>query len=508
MKTPSHSALEPGLDAVAVLGVPFDPVTASGAVARIEQMIASREPHFLVTANVDFLVQARNDIELHRIFLNADMVLCDGTPIVWASRWLRTPLPERVAGADLVPLMLKVAARKGYRPFFLGASPEAAQEAVARLHAQYPTLDIAGHYSPPFSSLLEMDHEECRRRILTARPDLLFVAFGCPKQEKWMAMHCRNLGVPVTIGVGGTIDFLAGRIRRAPLWVQRTGAEWLFRLAQEPRRLLHRYLRDLWTFAWAFLAETCMLRRGSKPDESSRTLSSALDEVQVNRATRRHCDCAQNNGRGFAGDVLLDLAGVEVVDSGSLGRLLRLERSVRSSGRKLILVAVSRTVRRILAQTRLEHFFAYAPTTAAAQGLLAQDSQGGALAVQLDAESHRLAWYGEVTAATGETIWAQTRSALQTSSPREAWSIDLAKVGYIDSSGLGVMVRAKKLAQQQHQELWFSAPQPTVRNVLQLAGLENFLLRRASSRRHKPVIDAVPGGNNTRKRPSLETSGV
>lgn len=506
MRTQFDSALEPGLAAVAVLGVPFDPVTASGAVTRIEQMIASRKAHFLVTANVDFLVQARNDIELHRIFLDADMVLCDGTPIVWASRWLRAPLPERVAGADLVPLLLEVAARKGYRPFFLGASPEAAQEAVARLRAQYPTLEIAGCYSPPFSSLLEMDHEECRRRILAARPDLLFVAFGCPKQEKWMAMHYRDLGVPVTIGVGGTIDFLAGRIRRAPLWVQRTGAEWLFRLAQEPRRLLHRYLRDLWTFGWAFVADAYMLRRRSKPTESSRTLGAALDKVQGNCAARRHPDAAQNHG--FGEDVLLDLSEVEAVDSSSLGRLLRLERRIRSSGRKLILVALSRVVRQVLAQTRLQHFFVYAPTTAAAKVLLAQHFEGAAHGVQLEAEANRLAWCGEVTAATGERIWAQTRSALQTTSRREPWSIDLAKVGFIDSTGLGVMVRAKKLAQQQHQELWFSSPQPPVRNVLQLAGLEKFLLHGAWCRRHEKLMDAVSARGNTPKQPSLEASGV
>lgn len=489
--TQSDSPLEAQREAVAILGVPFDPVTALGAVARIEQMIASRKPHFLVTANIDFLVQARNDIELHRIFLNADMVLCDGTPIVWASRWLRAPLPERVAGADLVPLLLGVAARKGYRPFFLGASPEAAQQAIARLRAQYPTLDIAGHYSPPFSSLLEMDHDECRRRIAAARPDLLFVAFGCPKQEKWMAMHCQDLGVPVSIGVGGTIDFLAGRIRRAPIWVQRTGAEWLYRLAQEPRRLLHRYLRDLWTFGWAFLAEAWMLRRRY---HDTLTLGAALDRVQFNYGES-------------AVDVMLDLSKVDVVDNGSLGRLLRLERSLRLAGRQLVLIVPSRAVRRVLAKTRLQHFFVVAPNSTMAQTLLAQRLRGTAQAVQSQADANRLTWHGEVTAATGQTIWAQTKAALQTSSLHEPWSIDLARVGFIDSTGLGVMVRAKKWAQQQHQELWFSSPQPPVRNVLHLAGLEKFLLNGASSRRHKPV-NAPPVDDNTPKRPSLEPSGV
>src|SRR5205807_3212753 len=135
-----------------------------------------------------------------------------------------------------------------YRLFFLGATPESAAAVVIRMEAAYPGLVIAGHYSPPFNKLLEMDHEEIRRRIQDAAPDLLLVSFGCPKQEKWVAMHYRSLGVPVTAGVGATIDFLAGQVRRAPVWMQRSGTEWMFRLAQEPRRLFRRYVTDFWVF--------------------------------------------------------------------------------------------------------------------------------------------------------------------------------------------------------------------------------------------------------------------
>src|SRR5206468_3328168 len=138
----------------------------------------------------------------------ADLVLCDGTPLLWASRILGNPLPERVAGADLVPLLISVAAQRKYRIFFLGATAESATRAVNKLQESYPDLIIAGHYSPPFNKLLEMDHEEIKRRIVEAKPDLLFVCFGCPKQEKWIAMQYRSLGVPVAAGVGGTLDFL------------------------------------------------------------------------------------------------------------------------------------------------------------------------------------------------------------------------------------------------------------------------------------------------------------
>src|SRR5688572_13510570 len=208
---------------IAILGVPFDCVTTAETIEMIEQMIRSRQPHYLATANVDFLEQAAKDVELRRILFDAHLVLCDGTPLVWASRVLGNPLPERVAGSDLVPLLLKVAAEKDYRPFLLGASPEALETAVERARQQYPKLQFAGYYSPPFNKLLEMDHESIRERIIRSQPDILFVGFGCPKQEKWINMHYHSLGVPVSIGVGGSIDFLAGKLRRAPRWMQVTG---------------------------------------------------------------------------------------------------------------------------------------------------------------------------------------------------------------------------------------------------------------------------------------------
>ncbi|HEY6226057.1 MAG TPA: WecB/TagA/CpsF family glycosyltransferase, partial [Verrucomicrobiae bacterium] len=226
---------------VAILGVPFDSVTTAETIEIIARMIESGEPHYIATANVDFLVQAAKDVELRRILFDAHLVLCDGTPLLWASRLLGNRLPERVAGSDVVPLLLKEAAEKGYRVYFLGAAPEVCAQAVEKLREQFPTLQIAGHYSPPYKPLVEMDHEDIISRIQAAKPDLLFVGFGCPKQEKWIKMHYQNLGVSVCVGVGGTIDFLAGHRRRAPMWMRKAGVEWIYRMAQEPRRLFKRY---------------------------------------------------------------------------------------------------------------------------------------------------------------------------------------------------------------------------------------------------------------------------
>jgi N-acetylglucosaminyldiphosphoundecaprenol N-acetyl-beta-D-mannosaminyltransferase len=243
-----------------MLDVQFDRVTLDETVERIDEMVQSGEPHYLVTPNVDFLVQARRDTQLRQILLDSHLVLCDGTPLVWASHWLGNPLPERVAGSDLAPRIIQLAAEKRYRVFFLGASPDANEQAVANMRPKYPELEIS-HYSPPFRPLAEMDHEEICQRIRAAQPQILFVAFGCPKGEKWMAMHYASLGVPVMISVGATIDFLAGRVKRAPMWMRRGGVEWIFRMSQEPRRLFRRYASDLYPFARGITAQWWRERR-------------------------------------------------------------------------------------------------------------------------------------------------------------------------------------------------------------------------------------------------------
>src|SRR2546430_14857734 len=140
---------------IALLGVPFDNVTMAEAVERIEQMVASRAPHYVVTANVDFLVQARRDIELRRILLDAHLALCDGTPLVWASRLLGNPLPARVAGSDLAPLLIRLAAKNNYRLLLLCASPEANAQVVGRSAAHHPALHAGVNQSPPSRTALE-----------------------------------------------------------------------------------------------------------------------------------------------------------------------------------------------------------------------------------------------------------------------------------------------------------------------------------------------------------------
>lgn len=234
---------------IRIMDVPFDPVTMPQTVERIGGMIASRQPHYLATANVDFLVQASHDKELRSILNNAHLVVCDGMPLVWLSRFMKRTLPERVAGSDLVPQLLTEAEQKGWRVFFLGGQKQVLRAALSNISEKHPRIHIAGSYSPPFAPLNQMDNEGIRARIREANPDLVLVSFGCPKQEKWIARNYEALNVPVCVGVGATIDFLAGAMKRAPRWMQLTGLEWVFRVAQEPRRLFKRYANDLAVFS-------------------------------------------------------------------------------------------------------------------------------------------------------------------------------------------------------------------------------------------------------------------
>ena len=229
---------------VAVMGLPLANVTANEAVDQIEDLILSGGTHQVATANLDFWLNSLNDVHLHRIIAGCSLVLPDGMPLVWISRLLGKPLKERVSGADLVPQLAELSAKKGYGIYLLGGKPGVAERASNVLQEKYPGVNIVGHHAPPLADLERMDHGDALDRIRAAKPDILLVAFGNPKQEKWIRMHAKRSGVPVSIGIGGSMDMLVGDVQRAPVWMQRSGLEWLGRCLQEPARLFPRYARN------------------------------------------------------------------------------------------------------------------------------------------------------------------------------------------------------------------------------------------------------------------------
>jgi N-acetylglucosaminyldiphosphoundecaprenol N-acetyl-beta-D-mannosaminyltransferase len=229
---------------VRVWGLPLAPVTFGQALDQVEALIRGGAPAYFVTANLHYAMLTARDPKLVEVNEKAAFVLADGMPLVWASRWRPRRLPERVAGSDLVPALCERAAQKGYGVFLLGGAPGVAEEAARRLVERCPGLHIVGTEAPPFRELSAEEEEAMKQRIRDARADLLFVAFGQPRGELWLARHCASLGVPACAQVGATLDFLAGRVARSPRWLQRAGLEWAYRLWREPARLGGRYARN------------------------------------------------------------------------------------------------------------------------------------------------------------------------------------------------------------------------------------------------------------------------
>lgn len=199
----------------------------------------------LIFLNVDVVMKIEKDIYLQKIVKDADYVVADGMPLIWISKWLKRPLKEKISGSDFVPLLCKYAAENSKTLFFAGGTEEALDDAMKNLKRKYPNIQIAGTYSPPQG--FEKSGEEVRKMneaIKAAKPDILIVCLGCPKQEIYIYENRKEYDTGISVCAGGTINFLSGRIPRCPSWMSRHGLEWLFRFSREPRRLFKRYFID------------------------------------------------------------------------------------------------------------------------------------------------------------------------------------------------------------------------------------------------------------------------
>lgn len=232
-----------GGEAASLFGIPVHVSTVVEALDQIENFIREGKPRLVVTPDSSAMVLAQRDPEWRHILTHADLVTPDGAGVLWAAKVFGGRVRERVSGVELVREICGLSSQKGYRLFFLGARPGIAEQAAARLREEFPQMQLAGIHHGYFRPEEEPRIVEAIRR---ARPDVLFVALGLPRQEKWIWRHKEVLNVPVSIGVGGSFDVFSGRLRQAPAWMQRTGLEWLHRLIQEPWR----YGRTLSLLVW------------------------------------------------------------------------------------------------------------------------------------------------------------------------------------------------------------------------------------------------------------------
>jgi N-acetylglucosaminyldiphosphoundecaprenol N-acetyl-beta-D-mannosaminyltransferase len=221
-------------DRIKILEVPIHNVTMDQAINLSHQFMTGSHCRQIATVNPEFVMAASRDPQFMRVLKHADLCIPDGIGLIYASRWMGRPLPERVAGSELVYRLAEQAAEQGWRLFLLGAAPGVAEEAAAKFQALYPGLEIAGTYA---GSPTESDNEFIVSLINKSKADLLFVAYGAPNQDKWIARNQDVLStVRLAVGVGGSLDFISGRSKRAPEWVQQLGLEWLYRLMREPWR--------------------------------------------------------------------------------------------------------------------------------------------------------------------------------------------------------------------------------------------------------------------------------
>lgn len=223
----------------------IDNLTMKETLDEIDKLILKNDKSYVVTPNVDHIVQLETDVELKNIYRDASLILADGKPLLWISKWYKTPIKEKISGSDLFPLLCEMAAKKGYSMFFLGAAEGVAAKAAENLKKKYNGLKIVGTYSPPYGfEKDEIESEKIIDMVKEANPDILILGLGSPKQEKFIYKYRNRLNIPISLGLGASFDFEAGNIKRAPKWMSNHGLEWLFRITQDPKRMTKRYLVD------------------------------------------------------------------------------------------------------------------------------------------------------------------------------------------------------------------------------------------------------------------------
>lgn len=239
-----------------VLGVQVHALQIPGVIHQMEAWISHRcGSHFIAVTNVHVLMEARHNLSFRRVLDSADLCVPDGMPLVWIGRSRGYSLRRRVYGPDLLLDFCRETHAKGYRHFFYGGASGVPEALAAKLKCQFPMLEVAGTYSPPFRPLTPEEDASIVEMINRAGADVLWVGLGCPKQECWMYEHREQLRVPVLVGVGQAFDLHAGRLKQAPTWMRERGLEWLFRLLAEPRRLWRRYLIYNLEFVFSELLE-------------------------------------------------------------------------------------------------------------------------------------------------------------------------------------------------------------------------------------------------------------
>ena len=449
---------------IAILGVPFDSVTLDNGLAIITAMLASGRPHYAATVDVGFLMAATDDVELRRILFDAHLVLAGEKPLLWASKMLGNPVPECSPALRLVPALLALAERKNWRVFFLGGTEQSVMVAAEKVRAQHPRLQVAGTYSPPEKPVLEMDHADILHRLHAAKPDILLVAFGCPKEEKWINMNFRAAGVPFIIGIGATLDFLAGTVPAKQAAPQSN-------------------TKKIWNFSRSVLRQSWQLRHrkvaptAGEPNVVPDPFGNLVIRVPARLGAAEVAACRTEWLRAVdSGHVLFDLSDTVFADSTGIGLMIRLRKQARELGYQFILVAPRPPIAAALRLMKLDEFFTIQAGLVGARILMESAAGAPTVTSGVSEKDLQIRWVGEITALNVVELGAYTESELSQVTPGMNVVIDLSRVTFVDSTGIGLMLRFKKNLKRRDVELKFINVSGSVLNVFRHTRLEEYLL--------------------------------
>lgn len=472
-------------DLVLLLGLPFHNLTIEEALSACEGSMNRKNPEYFVTANVDFTLKAYHDDELRQILFFAEKVICDGKPLVWVSRFLGFPLRERVAGADLVLKLIERCAILKKSIYFLGSDDPTCSKAKSILIEKYPGLQIVGHESPPKSDMGLWNHYEIRKRIRNAKPDLLLVALGCPKQEKWIAENYKKTGVPLSIGIGASIDYIAGKQKRAPLLFQKIGLEWFWRMLLSPRRLASRYKADL-IFLLKATYRQRQLMKSQRKNLRNRTLQNASTQtIQLNAVfetlvwkgslERAYLDSLPWP-KSWHRPIVCQMNEVFFIDSSGLGKLALLARTCKKEGQPFAIYSPSNVVAKSIYSMRLEKIFpmyddlsmlnAYIETEKSAKTTHQRDIQGGTLTFEFPIN---------LVTENEAQIKDLLNHILNAHKNFTQVVLVMTQVEYMDSSGIAFLLRFLKEIERRNIHLFLANLCKQPKSLIHLLKLEKIL---------------------------------
>jgi N-acetylglucosaminyldiphosphoundecaprenol N-acetyl-beta-D-mannosaminyltransferase len=494
---------------IMILGIPIDNLSVDEAVETIALLAGEYRSNgicrHVATVNVDFLVNTFSwnpfgvrHPELLHILRRADLVTADGMPIVWLSRLLGTPLRERVTGADLVPLIARLAAERGLSVYFLGGMKDAAVQAADMLCRRFPGMTVAGVDSPfvhtQGEELADFDEQDrpVLDRIQAADPDILLIAFGNPKQEVWFDRNRTKIRAGVSIGIGGTFEFITGGVSRAPVWMQKSGLEWIYRMVQEPRRLVKRYAIGLVKFSFLALPvvmHTLYCRMRVRRRHTKRTVSLAHATVQKAMPAARNApillpefiDAAFTSSSAAEKwreliferhNAVLDFSDVRFIDSTGLGFIFSIARQLETHGKTYVCTGIRPEIRRVFHITK---------TWDLIKSHISDKPQG----IQEQSTPAFLWWLVTLDRSCAVLELSGTFDASQTDSldinkiqngagPRDI-VVHLKQLSFCDSSGIAFFLKLQRAQALQGRRVVLCNAGPVVQQMLHVTRLERII---------------------------------